>query len=178
MSHSSERHWYVVYSKPQREGYAQFHLRSKGVETFFPRLLVPDASRSRKRIIPLFPNYLFARLEITSPEYFYVMWSPGVRRLVSFNGCPASIDEQIIDFFIQHADDDGIIRARSNLKTGQEVRITGGPLDGLVGVLQEPPDGKGRVKVLLNLLNRQTNVDVPVQFIETGWVASASIGAV
>jgi transcription antitermination factor NusG len=106
------------------------------------------------------------------------MWSPGVRRLVSFNGCPASIDEQIIDFFIQHADDDGIIRARSNLKTGQEVRITGGPLDGLVGVLQEPPDGKGRVKVLLNLLNRQTNVDVPVQFIETGWVASASIGAV
>src|ERR1043166_6198869 len=116
MSHSSERQWYVVYSKPQREGYAQFHLRSKGVETFFPRLLVPDASRSRKRIIPLFPNYLFARIEITSPEYFYVTWSPGVRRLVSFNGCPASIDEQIVHFFMQQADEEGIIRARSNLK--------------------------------------------------------------
>jgi transcriptional antiterminator RfaH len=178
MSHSSERHWYVVYSKPQKEVYAQFHLRLKGVETFFPQLLVPNASRSRRRIIPLFPNYLFVRLEITSPEYFYVTWSPGVRRIVSFNGCPASIDEQIVDFFMRQADEEGIIRARSNLKTGQEVRITGGPLGGLVGVLQEPPDGKGRVKILLNLLNRQTNVEVPLQFIETGWVASASISAI
>jgi transcriptional antiterminator RfaH len=173
MSHLAERQWYVIYSKPQKEGYAQFHLQSKGLEVFFPRLLLPEASKKRKRIVPLFPNYLFVRLQIGSAEFFYAAWSPGVRRLVSFNGCPASIDEEVVDFFMQQADQEGLIPARTNLKAGQEVRITGGPLDGLVGIMQEPPNARGRVKILLNLLNRQTNVEVPVQFIDSGWVASA-----
>ena len=178
MSDCGERQWYVVYCKSQKEAYAQFHLQSKGLEVFFPRLLLPEASKKHKRIVPLFPNYLFVRLQIFSAEYFYAAWSPGVRRIVSFNGCPAPIDEQIIGFFMQQADQDGIIPARTNLKAGQEVRITGGPLDGLIGIMQEPPDARGRVRILLTLLNRQTNVEVPVQFIKSGWVASAPSGAI
>jgi transcriptional antiterminator RfaH len=171
VSDSTERQWYVVYSKPQKEGYAQFHLRAKGLEVFFPRLLLPEASKKRKRIVPLFPNYLFVRLHIKSAEYFYATWSPGVSRIVSFNGCPASIDEDIITFFMQQADSEGIIFARSNLKAGQEVRITGGPLDGLMGILDEPPNARGRVKILLKLLNRETRIEVPIQFVQTEWVA-------
>ena len=48
--------------------------------------------------------------------------------------------------------------------------IAGGPFDGLAGIIQEPPNARGRVKVLVELLNRQTNVDVPVQFINASWV--------
>jgi transcription elongation factor/antiterminator RfaH len=168
-----DRQWYVVYCKPQKERYAQFHLESKQLQVFFPRLLLPEGSKSRKRIVPLFPNYLFVNLHILSEECFYVTWSPGVKRIVSFNGCPAPIDAQIITFFIQQADQEGIIPARTNLKAGQEVRITGGPLDGLIGILQEPPNASGRVKILLKLLNRETRVEVPIQFIKSGWVASA-----
>ena len=168
-----ERQWYAVYSKPQKESYALFHLRSKGLEVFFPRLLLPEASKKRRRIVPLFCNYLFVRLQIHSAEYFYAAWSPGVRRIVSFNGYPASIDDKIISFFMQQADQEGIIPAQTNLKAGQEVRITGGPFDGLAGIMQEPPDARGRVKILLELLNRQTRVEVPMQYINSGWVASA-----
>ena len=63
----------------------------------------------------------------------------------------------------------------ATLRIGQQVAIDGGPFDGLVGIIQEPPNARGRVKILLQLLNRPTKVDVPVQFIKASWVASESL---
>jgi transcriptional antiterminator RfaH len=169
---STQRQWYVVYSKPQKEDYARFHLSSKGLEVFFPQLLFPQSARKRKRLVPLFPNYLFVRLRLFSEEFSYAQWSPGVSRIVSFNGVPASVDDLIMDFLMEQVNGDGIIEARPRLRSGQEVRITGGPFDGLVGIIHEPPNAKGRINILLNLLNRPTKVDVPIHFVEAQWVAS------
>ena len=168
----SERQWYVVYSKPQKEEYARFHLSLKGVEVFFPQLLFPLLANKRKRLVPLFPNYLFVRLNLFSEEFSYAKWSPGVSRILSFNGVPASIDDSIVEFLMTHVNGDGVIEARPRLRSGQEVRITGGPFDGLVGIIQEPPNAKGRIKILLQLLNRTTKVDVPVQFVQADWITS------
>lgn len=168
MSFPEMQRWYVVYSKPHKEEVARFHLESKGLEVFFPRLLLPE-SRSRKRIVPLFPNYLFVRIDL-SEKYHYVLWSPGVKRFIGFNGSPTPLDDNIVDFLMQQASDEGILTARSNLKVGQQVQISGGPFDGLVGIIEEPPNPKGRVKVLLNLLSRQVKAEVPVQFVRSGWV--------
>jgi transcriptional antiterminator RfaH len=169
---SAERKWYVVYSKPQKEDYATFHLQSKGLEVFFPRLLLPETSRARRRVVPLFPSYLFVRLNLLSDEYYWACWSPGVSRIVSFNGHAASIEEPVIDILRFRADKQGIIPARSSLHPGQEVRISGGPLEGLLGIIQEPPSARGRVKLLLKLLNRQMNIEMPLHLVDGSWVAS------
>ena len=174
VSDFSERQWYVVYSKPQNEDYARFHLESKGLQVFFPKLLVPAAAKKRKRIIPLFPNYLFVHINLFSREYYSAIWSPGVKRIISFNGYPASIDKKIVELLMQESGPYGIIAARSTLKRGQEVQITGGPFTGLMGIIHEPPNAKGRVKILLQILNRQAKIDVPVQCVNAGWVASAT----
>jgi transcriptional antiterminator RfaH len=172
----AERQWYAVYSKPQREEFAESQLLKKGLEVFLPKLLLPNNGKKRKRIVPLFPNYLFTRINIYSPEYGYTIWSPGVKRIVSFNGIPAPIDGDIVDYLMRQTNTEGLIPARSNLRVGQEVRIDGGPFDGLIGIIQEPSNARGRVKILLQLLNRSTKADVPVQFIRANWVASGSLG--
>jgi transcription antitermination factor NusG len=64
------------------------------------------------------------------------------------------------------ANSEGVITARSNLTIGQEVRISGGPFDGLAGIIQEPPNARGRVKILMQLLSRPTKVEVPVESLE------------
>jgi transcriptional antiterminator RfaH len=174
--HLAERQWYTVYSKPQKEEFAQWQLRLKGLEVFLPKLLLPNNGKKRKRIVPLFPSYLFTRINIHSAEYGYTIWSPGVKRIVSFNGIPAPIDSDIVDFLMKQTNTEGLIPARSNLRVGQEVRIDGGPFDGLTGIIQEPPNARGRVKILLQLLNRPTKADVPVQFIGANWVALGSLG--
>ena len=160
-----QRDWYVVYCKPHKEEQAQFHLRKKNLDVFFPRLDLVRVADQRKRIVALFPNYLFVRIHLPT-EYHYVIWSPGVKRLVTFGDRPAPIDENVIDFLKEQSSGDGLIKAHSQLRPGQEVEIRGGPFDGLIAIIQDPPDPKGRVKVLLKLLSRQLCVTLGVEFIK------------
>ncbi len=161
--------WYVVNAKPRKEKFAQFNLRLKGLRVFLPQLLLPQSSQKRQRVAPLFPGYLFIKIRF-SEEYHYVIWSPGVKRLLSFNGSPAPVGDDIVSFLMEQATPEGIITAHSNLRAGQMVQLDGGPFDGLSGIIQEPPDAKGRIKILLSLLKRQVKVKVPARYVKSGWV--------
>jgi transcription elongation factor/antiterminator RfaH len=169
------KHWCAVYTKPQREEFAEVNLRLRRIDTFFPKLSLPKSTKRKKRIVALFPNYLFVCVDFIAEEYTSIIWCPGVKRIVSFNGTPAIVDESIIAFLMGQAEADGVISARCNVAVGQQVAINGGPFDGLVGIIQEPPNARGRVKILLELLSRPTKVDVPVQFIKASWVTSRSL---
>ncbi len=163
--------WFAVYTKPEKEEYAELNLRLRGIETFFPKLSFPKSINRKRQVVPLFPSYLFVRFEISSGAWS-VMWCPGVKRIVSFNGCPVVVEESIMAFLMAQAGPSGLISAHCNITVGQEVSIEGGPFDGLMGIIQEPPNAKGRVTVLLQLLNRPTKVDVPVQYINANWITA------
>jgi transcriptional antiterminator RfaH len=164
------RRWYSVYSKPQKEKFAQIQLQSKGVEVFLPQLVMPHSVIPARRVVPLFPNYLFVRIDISSGESAYVVWSPGVKYLVSFNGVPASIDDDVIEFLKDRADRNGQIHASSDLKRGQRVTVTGGPFEGLEAIIERPPDARGRVKLLMSMLNRDVQAEIPIRFVKSNWV--------
>jgi transcription antitermination factor NusG len=52
------------------------------------------------------------------------------------------------------------------LPVGHRVRVTDGPLAGLVGIIENPPDARGRVSVLMDMLRRQTRVSLDVSCLE------------
>jgi transcriptional antiterminator RfaH len=133
---------------------------------------LPVANEKKKRIIPLFPNYIFVRVHMPSESHL-IVWTLGVKKIVSFGEEPIPLDERVVGFLQQQADGNGVIEARSKLRRGQEVEIFGGPFDGLMGIIQSPPDGQGRVKVLLKLLSRQVSVNFRVEFIKGGQSAWA-----
>jgi len=167
----SEKHWYVVLTKPRNEETAQFHLRSKNIEVFYPKLFLPLSNKSGRQVVSLFPNYLFVHIDASSPEYSQVAWCCGIKRLVSFGDTPSPIEDSVIEFMREQADPQGLIVARSNLKIGDEVQIMKGPFRGLVGIIQEPPDNKSRIRVLMGILSRHVQVEVPADCINMGWVA-------
>ena len=171
MSRSNQKEWFVVLSKPRREEFAQFHLRLKGLETFFPRLMLPKFTYKTKRIVPLFPNYLFVHADLAR-DYDQVRWAPGVKSFVHFGSVPAPLDDKIAEGLLREANCDGIIPAQCDLKVGQEVQIRGGSFEGLLGVVQRTPDARGRVRLLMKLLSRRIAVEVPVHLISAGWVAN------
>jgi transcriptional antiterminator RfaH len=166
------REWYVIYSKPRKEEQVQLHLGLKGIESFFPRLQLPGRNAAKRAIAPLFPNYLFVRLDLSS-EVHCVTWSPGVKRIVSCSDTPIPLDESVVSFLRERADAAGIIRAQSRLSTGQQVEISGGPFNGFIGIIENPPNANGRVRVLLKLLSRQISVKLNVEFIRNQSVAIA-----
>ena len=79
---------------------------------------------------------------------------------------------------MEQANSEGIVDADTDLKVGQEVRFCGGSFDGLIGMLLEAPDGKGRVKALMTLLNRKIKVDLPIHLVKGAWVPRRSYGAI
>jgi transcription antitermination factor NusG len=161
--------WFVVYAKPHKERTAEFQLRLRGVEVFYPRLLLPGYVDARRQVVPLFPGYLFVRIALDT-QFYDVVWTPGVSRLVGTFGLPTPLDDEVVTFLKANADVDGLLRARPTLTVGQHVEVTRGPFAGIVGIIQRPPNAKGRVKVLMRLLNRRTvGVELPVQFVRTGW---------
>jgi transcriptional antiterminator RfaH len=167
------RDWYVVYSKPRKEEQVQLHLGMKGIESFFPRLQLPSNGPVKRPVTALFPNYLFVRLDLAA-EAHYVIWSPGVKRIVSCSDAPIPLDETVVQFLRERADPAGLIRARSQLSIGQQVEISGGPFHGFIGIIENPPNAQGRVRVLLKLLSRQISVKLGVEFIREQPVAIAS----
>lgn len=160
------RRWYVVYSKRYREDYVQYHLQRRKLEVFFPQLRLPPTAARVRSLVPLFPNYLFVRLELPR-EYIAVLWCPGVRCLVSFNDTPAPLEDGVVEFLQQRADAQGVVSIAHDLAVGQEVRVTRGPLEGLTGIIQNPPDGKGRVRILMRLLNRELKVQLSCDRLES-----------
>ena len=101
-------------------------------------------------------------------------WTPGVKRIVSFSDTPVPLDEAVVDFLKNKADAAGIIQAQSQLRAGQHVEIAGGPFDGFIGIIENPPNAKGRVRILLKLLSRQISVKLGVEFIRNHAIAIAS----
>jgi transcriptional antiterminator RfaH len=163
--------WYVVRAHRHKEAMVRSHLQARGVEVFFPQLRLPSYVHASRRVIPLFPGYVFVRAA-GAADFTAVSSTPGVRGLLGSPGTPAAIEDGVVEFFKARGTTDGVVFARSDLQPGQHVQITGGPFDGLAAIIERPPDGRGRVKVLMALLNRSVvRMRVPVQFVRSGWVA-------
>ena len=79
-----------------------------------------------------------------------------------------------MEFLRSRADAAGVIQAHSQLSTGQQVEISGGPFHGFIGIIQNPPNAQGRVRVLLKLLSRQISVKLGVEFIRDQALTIAS----
>lgn len=172
-SEATGRAWFVVYSKPHKEGTAEFQLRRRGVEVFYPRLQLPGYVDPRRRIVPLFPGYLFVRIVLGS-QFYDVVWAPGVSRFIGTYGLPTPLDDEVVAFLKANADADGLLQARPALVVGQHVEITRGHFAGIVGIIQRPPNAKGRIRVLMRLLNRGTvGVELPLHFVKTEWTPSS-----
>src|SRR5262245_46783533 len=100
MSSASSPRWYVLRTKPRCEGLATAALRARELEVYFPRLVVGAWARSAMgpsgATEPLFPGYLFVRLELPA-QYGTAAWTPGVRGLVGFgDGQPEPIDDRVL----------------------------------------------------------------------------------
>jgi transcriptional antiterminator RfaH len=155
----------VISTKARREQFAQDQLVRRGVDTFLPRIVEPLRLGLKSAVAPLFPGYLFVRIDLDE-QYFDVAWTPGVRRFIGFGALPCALDDKVIEFLHARIGREGILYAAPVFKPGDVVRIKHGPFEGLIGIIENPGCGRGRVRVLMELLRRQTRVEVPLHIIE------------
>jgi transcriptional antiterminator RfaH len=161
--------WYVIHTKWAGETLAESNLQRQGYEVYLPRVAqtVRRRRRLQERIAPLFPRYLFLRLNEGSQVLGPVRSTTGVTSVVRFGSSYATVPDQMIRLLQARADPQtGLHRMPPPPlpKPGSTIKIADGPFDGLEGVF-ECESGDDRVVVLLNLLGQNTRVQVPIDYI-------------
>jgi len=154
------RLWYVVQTKPANEDRVKGNLLNQEIEPFLPLLGTLQYSNGKviDRIKPLFPNYLFARMDL-GLHYYKVKYTRGVSKILGNGEGPIPISEKVIITIRERMGEDNLVKLEDEFKDGDVVEVTSGPFKDLRGVFQKKMSGKGRVKILLSLIG----VDVPVQ---------------
>lgn len=161
--------WYLIHTKPLAEDTAQAHLTRQGYTTYLPRLVQTVRRRQRwtERVAPLFPRYLFLRLDSGRQSLGPVHSTIGVCNVVRFGARYAVVREEIIAELRARADSlTGLHRLQmaARFMRGTHVRITAGPFCGIDGIF-ERADGAERVMVLLNLLGHEMPVAFPTDLV-------------
>ena len=153
-------HWFVIHTKPRDEHRVKNHFEGMEIEALLPLCENFQYSHGRMSqvINPLFPSYLFAKLDLEH-HYYKVKWTRGVNRILGAWNEPIPISGTVIQMLKDRMGDDDTVKLLDELQEGDLVQITSGPLKDFIGIFQRRLSSGGRVKILLNLIG----VEVPVQ---------------
>lgn len=158
--------WYAVQTKPRAEDVARDNLARQGFRCLLPKLRRSARTPSgiRSRIESLFPRYLFIAADPTVHSLATIRSTRGCVGLVRFGGEAARVPMAVIENIRSRmAADDGIARLDApDLVPGRPVRIVDGAFAGIEGVFR-CRDGAERVRVLLDVLGRATEVVLPIE---------------
>jgi transcription antitermination factor NusG len=134
---NDEGSWFAVRTKPRHEKTVASELEQKGITSFLPLYSVLHQWSDRKRQVqlPLFAGYVFVRFVVQLNTRVSVLRTNGVASFVGAGGGVPIPDEQIqaVRMILE-----GKVPFSPHpfLSVGQRVRIRGGSLDGLEGILQ------------------------------------------
>ncbi len=156
--------WYVVQAKRHRERIAQNYLAERDIRSYLPQIVQWPRPAVGSDIAPMFPGYLFVHAVLAN-EFMRITWTPGVKAFVCFGGFPASVDDAVIEFLRSREDPDGLIRCYGGVREKSEVRIIRGPFRGLTAIVEERLPARERVRVLMDLLQRTTPVELPERWV-------------
>jgi len=130
--------WYAIRTRSRHEKVVAHQLETQGINVFLPLLSeVRKWSDRHKQIeTALFPGYAFVQIAYSSGDRLRVLQTHGVANFVGASGAEGTPipDDQIasIRTLITH---NVPFKEYPFLRVGQRVRIRGGALDGLEGLL-------------------------------------------
>lgn len=151
--------WYAAYTCANHEKRVAEHLTRRSVEHFLP---LYDTIRKWKTRqvhlqLPLFHGYIFVRLALR--DRLNVLQSPGVVKLVGFNGIPTPLPQEEIETLRSGLLNGVRASPHPFLIVGRRVKIRCGPLEGLEGILVRKKT-RTRFVISLNLVMRSVAVDI------------------
>jgi transcription antitermination factor NusG len=170
----SEYSWYALRVKSNFEKIASTSLKGNGFEEYLPvyRTRRRWSDRVKETEAPLFPGYVFARLN--PHDRLPILMTPGVVGIVGFAKQPAPVDEGEIESVRRILETGASCGPWPFIQPGQQVRIERGSLAGIEGTLMEVKS-QFRLVISMTLLQRSVFVEIErdcVRPIDTGkkWI--------
>jgi transcription antitermination factor NusG len=147
--------WYAAYTRCNHEKTVRKFLQEKDITAFLPQIIVPSKRKDRKVLIkrPLFPNYLFIKLDQIHETWMKVFRTPGLVKICG-NGRPMPIPNEDIESIKIFISSERNLYPLSYLKKGSKVQVISGPLCGAIGVLVKEDHKRRRLVVSIDLMGQ------------------------
>jgi transcription termination/antitermination protein NusG len=154
-------HWYAIRTRSRHEKVVAKQLDGLGVENFLP--LVTHVHRwvngPRQVELPLFPGYTFVRLVYSPDQRVRVLRTHGVVDFVGTQGRGTPIPDKQIEDVKVLLSRKVPFKNTASLQVGQKVRVRGGAIDGVEGILVAKR-GKRQLVIFIEPLQRSLSIDV------------------
>jgi transcription antitermination factor NusG len=134
--------WYAIRTRSRHEKIVTEQLENQSIESFLPlvRRTHKWSDRTKEVELPLFAGYNFVRLTLSSPDRLRVLKTHGVAGFVGVRGVGIPIPEAQIESLKTVLVKQIPFQDYPFLQVGQRVRIRGGALDGVEGILAQKGD--------------------------------------
>ena len=139
--------WFAIQTKPRHEKAVAAALVEKDITVFLPLYdAIHQWSDRRQRIqLPLFPNYVFVRAGGNRNSRTVVLRTNGVRAFVGMRGVGVCVPDEEIEAVQRILTERILFTDSPFLTVGQKVRIRGGSLDGVQGILTSASHGRSLI---------------------------------
>jgi len=153
--------WYAVRTRSRHEKLVARQLENQGIQSFLPVVSkIHQWSDRRKEVQePLFSGYAFVHLDHSSGDRVRVLKTQGVVNFVGVQGVGIPIPDQEIQNINTLLTSRVSYQERPFLYVGQKVRVCGGALDGLEGILTAENSDRS-VVISVGLIQRSLSVRV------------------
>jgi transcription antitermination factor NusG len=151
--------WFALQARYRFEKRVAEQLQAKGVEVFLPlrRESHRWSDRHKAVTIPLFPGYAFVRLNQFLDSRRVVLKTAGLIGFVNFRGTAAAVPNKQIDDLRLLLNGDVPFSLYPFVQVGRRVRIRGGCLNGLEGVLAHE---KGKLVISIDSIQRSLAIEI------------------
>lgn len=158
----NKRQWYAVHARSRHEDVVFHGLERKTIEAFLPRVEVMSRRKDRRKriLVPLLPGYLFVHTDMNPNQYWDIIKTYGVVRVIGIEGKPVPVkDEEVVSLRILDGTD-RTVRNQAYIKQGDKVMIMEGALKGLTGYYMKHKGQSDKVVVSIELLQRSLTVEI------------------
>jgi transcriptional antiterminator RfaH len=170
---ASKAPWYLIQVRAQFEAKVSDELTGQGFDHYLPRQTVHGqrVGRGKERVSrhrPLFPGYLFVRVDYPRQAFGSVTAILGVVRFMGVTG-PVIVPGTIVAG-IREAEQAGLFehgpKAPRAHKKGDRVRIIGTAFHGHFAEVMQERSSKGRVRVAYQCFGRMVEQDFKPEALE------------
>lgn len=157
--------WIALTTKKHEEFRAADNLSRQNFEYFLPHreVTVRHARKLLTKKRPLFPGYIFARLDLQNDDIRALKSTRGIRGIVcSTDATPAVLKQEIMTEIIASCDETGGLLPPKQLKSGDRVKVSSGPLYDMVATVEKLAN-RDRVWLLFDKPQLVTKVSLSVE---------------
>ena len=177
-SSGGEKRWYAVHAHSGHENKVRDALlrvaEQQGLADKFDQVLVPSEEvaeiRSGKRWVSsrkFFPGYVLVHMELTDETWFLVKNTPSVSGFIGAGRKPVALADAEVEAILDQArGDTAEPKPKVIFEQGELVKITEGPFAGFLATVDEVNPERGRLKVMVEIFERLTSVELEFWQIE------------